>query len=138
MSMQTNGCAKTGTSDRPKRRLEACTIEEIDSKRATPDEKKKDVYDGFYSPDICDFYHSFQYPSFTQHEKSIRLLYITPSKNNEDDNAPIRCDIVDDVSLEGMIGEYTTSSYCAGNNTKTTKVILINGINAFTNLGHAL
>jgi hypothetical protein len=102
-------------------------------------EKPEAKYDSFYSPQNHTFYNSFEYAILKPSDLHIRLLRIYPHEANEDDNATIKCDLIDDVSLKEYTGKFTTISYCAGNS-KNTETVLVNGVqfNAFANLGHAL
>jgi hypothetical protein len=102
-------------------------------------EKPEAQYDSFYSPQNHTFYNSFEYAILKPSDLHIRLLRIYPHEANEDDNATIKCDLIDDVSLEEYTGKFTTISYCAGD-PKNTETVLVNGVqfNAFANLGHAL
>ncbi|KUJ09111.1 uncharacterized protein LY89DRAFT_741405 [Mollisia scopiformis] len=94
-------------------------------------------YNNFYSPHNNDFYTKFHYSKLD--ENSIRLLRIKPLNPDEDDSAPISCDLLNNVSLPANKDSYTTISYCAGDPKKVERVN-VNGIdfNAFCNLGHAL
>jgi hypothetical protein len=106
---------------------------------AEEEEAKEPKYDSFYSPQNRDFYESFKYETLKPSDRRIRLLRLHPHAANEDDNATVECDLIDDVSLEEYTGKFTTISYCAGEPNKT-ETVLVNGepFNAFANLGHAL
>jgi hypothetical protein len=96
-------------------------------------------YDSFYTPTNRTFYDCFQYETLNPADRRIRLLRVHPHRASEDDNATIKCDLIDDVSLDEYTGKFTTLSYCAGDPRKT-ETVLVNGVyfNAFANLGHAL
>jgi hypothetical protein len=96
-------------------------------------------YNNFYTPSNRTFYNNFQYATLNPSDRRVRLLHIHPHGADEDDNATIKCDLIDDVSLEEYAGKFTTISYCAGD-PNNTEIVLVNGVrfNAFANLSHAL
>jgi len=106
------------------------------SKAASQDEEAK--YDNFFSPQNIDFYSKFRYSDLDFTEQTIRLLRIHPLSSDDDESAPIICDLIDNFSLLAK-PDYTTISYCAGD-PKNTERIIVNGLefNAFSNLAHAL
>jgi hypothetical protein len=59
-------------------------------------------YDNFYSPKNADFYSKFQYVDLNPVERRIRLLRIHPLNYIDDTGATIRCDLLDNVSMESM------------------------------------
>jgi hypothetical protein len=102
-------------------------------------EELKTKYDSFYTLSNLSFYDSFQYRTLNPADRRIRLRRVHPHEAIEDDNATIKCDLIDDVFLDEYTGRFTTISYCAGDPHKT-ETVLVNGVcfNAFANLGHAL
>jgi hypothetical protein len=102
-------------------------------------EEPETSYDNFYSPYNRIFYDYFRYATLNRSDHRIRLLRIHPHEANEDDNATVKCDLIENVSLGDFSGQFTTLSYCAGDPNKT-ELVLVNGFhfNAFANLGHAL
>lgn len=99
-----------------------------------------DNHGNFYTPENSEFYSRFRYLDLDPESKSIRLLRIKPPTSPENVKTEmIQCDLLDNISLATIRGNYTTISYCAGDPKDIEKVI-INGLsfNAFANLGHAL
>jgi hypothetical protein len=73
------------------------------------------------------------------HIHLLRIKHLDASDANTT-NTVIECDVLDNLSLATIKGEYTTLSYSVGG-PKQTEIVLANGLhfnNAFANLGYAL
>ncbi|KAH7063874.1 heterokaryon incompatibility protein-domain-containing protein, partial [Paraphoma chrysanthemicola] len=94
-------------------------------------------YDNFYTPQNQQFYATQPYAALKA--RHIRLLRINLLHSGEDNYAPVRCELLHNVSLDAMRGKYTTISYCAGD-PKQTETLFLDGrpFNAFATLGHAV
>ncbi|KAK0727599.1 heterokaryon incompatibility protein-domain-containing protein, partial [Lasiosphaeria miniovina] len=90
----------------------------------------------FPTPNNDAFLEHGVYQALDPAQQEIRLirLYV-----DDDDDAPIRCDLLPPVPLASVQGKYTAVSYCAGD-PGTTKTVLVNGIpfTVFANLAHVL
>jgi hypothetical protein len=93
----------------------------------------------FYTPENSNFYSSFRYMDLDSEGCAIRLLRIKPPHSSDTKQAPISCDLLDNVPLSTVKGKYTTISYSAGDLNEIERIV-VNGLpfNAFSNLGHAL
>jgi hypothetical protein len=61
-------------------------------------------YDNFYSPKNAKFYSKFKYSDLDITEHHIRLLRIHPPERADDTKAQVRCDLLENVSMEDMKG----------------------------------
>jgi len=62
------------------------------------------TYNNFYSPQNKNFYSKFRYCNLHPNERRIRLLRIHPSLHVDDKITPIKCDLLDNVSMADMKG----------------------------------
>lgn len=113
-------------------------------------------YDNFYTPSNAEFYLASPYIRLNEKPREIRLLKVFPKKTilqhfeanqgwdsshakSLDGNMCLLACEIENTLLSHAAGRYSTLSYCAGDPTKTS-IILVNGIpfNAFASLEHAI
>ncbi len=88
--------------------------------------------DIFPTPSNEEFHGRRIYEALDPSRQEIRLIRLHLDNNN----GPVQCDLLPAVSLSLAKGRYTAISYCAGDPTNTTP-ILVNGVtfNVFANVG---
>lgn len=93
------------------------------------------MFDNFYSPRNEDFYRRSPYKALAKTSRDLRLICLFPGEQDD----PIVCELVDNVSLESARSEYLAISYYAGDPADTVP-ITVNGMkfNAFATLGDAI
>ncbi|KAM5366841.1 hypothetical protein ACJZ2D_010293 [Fusarium nematophilum] len=120
-------------------------------------------FDNFYTPENPTFYSRQPYLPLSTDRSEIRLLKVhlrkasvdklyqahphwgkdtprlTHRRNPHQGPVSLGCDLLQNVPLSRVSGQYSAVSYCAGSPKETAK-ILVNGVpfNAFANLEHAL
>ena len=88
-------------------------------------------WDIFPTPSNDEFHGRRIYEALDPSRQEIRLIRL----HLDDDNGSVQCDLLPAVSLSLVKGRYTAISYCAGDPTNTTP-ILVNGVpfNVFANV----
>ncbi|KAG7290311.1 hypothetical protein NEMBOFW57_000310 [Staphylotrichum longicolle] len=114
-----------------------CLLSDSVALMAQPDgtTEPKPVFDNFYSPRNEDFYRRSPYKALAKTSRELRLICLSPGEQDD----PIVCELVDNVSLESARSEYLAISYYAGDPADTVP-ITVNGMkfNAFATLGNAI
>ncbi|KAH7124215.1 heterokaryon incompatibility protein-domain-containing protein [Dactylonectria macrodidyma] len=92
-------------------------------------------HDIFWTPENSHFFSKISYSALNAARREIRLTRVLPDSGC----GLIECELLHNVPLADVQGQYFALSYCAGD-ARRTDAILVNGIrcNVFANLRHAL
>ncbi|KAI5464955.1 heterokaryon incompatibility protein-domain-containing protein [Mariannaea sp. PMI_226] len=102
-----------------------------------PSQAEKDLpgHDIFLTPENRHFHSKISYRRLDASKQEIRLIKVLPDNGS----GIIRCEMLHNIQLADVKGQYFSLSYCAGD-PHNTDTILVDGIrcNVFANLRHAL